>query len=407
MYRRIVFAASQSTSFPDASEALSELGELKLLPKRIWRATKRIGEERVEECRAAAERYVQLTLPQQRESPVAQIPQLACVQMDGGRYQEREREPGEAPQETCSAEGASDDDSASDNDGHWREFKAGCLLTMTSQEHAEDPCPQLPATFADPGKMREIAREIKGFTTSESAVALQADEAAPEFKERPGRPEMLVKSVVATSGDVEAFGPLLAAAAYERGFNAAPRKAFVADGSSTNWGVWSKFFSHYTPVLDFVHALMYVYAAAMAGRLASEGWATYRDWAQWLWGGQVDRIIAALELRQQELGLPEKGEKGTPRAQVASSLGYLTNHREKMKYDEYRRKGLPITSSHIESTVKQINRRLKGTEKFWDEGADPMFHLVADRLSQTNVVAAFWARRLQRIIHEACYHVAV
>jgi hypothetical protein len=255
--------------------------------------------------------------------------------------------------------------------------------------------------------MREIAREIKGFTTSESAVALQADEAAPEFKERPGRPEMLVKSVVATSGDVEAFGPLLAAAAYERGFNAAPRKAFVADGSSTNWGVWSKFFSHYTPVLDFVHALMYVYAAAMAGRLASEGWATYRDWAQWLWGGQVDRIIAALELRQQELGLPEKGEKGTPRAQVASSLGYLTNHREKMKYDEYRRKGLPITSSHIESTVKQINRRLKGTEKFWDEGADPMFHLVADRLSQTNVVAAFWARRLQRIIHEACYHVAV
>ena len=56
-----------------------------------------------------------------------------------------------------------------------------------------------------------------------------------------------------------------------------------------------------------------------------------------------------------------------------------------MKYNEYRQKGLPITSSPIESTIKQINRRIKGTEKFWADGADPMLHLVADRLSQTNV----------------------
>ena len=78
---------------------------------------------------------------------------------------------------------------------------------------ATDPCPELPATFRDPGKMREIAREIKGFT-SESQVSIMADEeAGPDFKERVGRPETLVKSVVATSGDVTAFGPLLASAA--------------------------------------------------------------------------------------------------------------------------------------------------------------------------------------------------
>ena len=56
MYRRIVFAAAQGVSFADAAEALAELGELKLLPKRVWRAAKRIGEERVEECREAAAR---------------------------------------------------------------------------------------------------------------------------------------------------------------------------------------------------------------------------------------------------------------------------------------------------------------------------------------------------------------
>ena len=217
-------------------------------------------------------------------------------------------------------------------------------------------------------------------------------------------PKTRVKSVVATSGDVEAFGPLLANAAYERGFHAAARKAFVADGSSANWGVWRRFFSHYTPILDFVHALMYVYAAAMAGRAANVGWAFYRDWSDWLWKGEVDRLLGALEQRQQELGIPEQNETLTPRAQVAASLGYLTNQRERMNYAEYRKQGLPITSSPIESVIKQINRRLKGTEKFWSEGVDPMLHLVADRLSQTNATAQFWSDRLDGIIHAACYH---
>lgn len=393
-----MFAAAQGVSFAEASEALSELSDLKLLSKRVWRAAKRIGEERVEECRVAAERYEKLPLPAQQQSPVAQVPALACVQMDGGRFQERERIPLPLP----GAPAAEDKPSATDSEDGWKEYKAGVLMSMTSDRHAEDPCPQLPATFADPGKMREIAREIKGFT-SESQVAVKADEEAPDFKKRPGRPEMLVKSVVATSGDVEVFGPLLANAAYERGFHAAERKAFVADGSATNWGVWRKFFSHYTPILDFVHALMYVYAGAMAGREANEGWSSYRDWAQWLWAGEVAKVIAALEARQEKLGVPEKNETGTPRAQVASSLGYLTNQRERMKYDEYRKEGLPLTSSPIESTVKQINRRIKGTEKFWSEGADPMLHLVADRLSQTNASAKFWERRLDRLITEASH----
>lgn len=63
MYRRVVFAAAHSTSFDDASEAMQELAELPLLPKRIWRAAKRVGEERIAECQAAAEAYEQLPLP--------------------------------------------------------------------------------------------------------------------------------------------------------------------------------------------------------------------------------------------------------------------------------------------------------------------------------------------------------
>jgi hypothetical protein len=402
MYRRIVFAAAQGVSYRDAAEALAELSELKLLSKRVWRAAKRIGQERVQECRQAAARYEELPLPAQRLSPSGQVPQVACVQMDGGRFQERER----ISVETSATEPHEEPATNSAQEGCWCEYKAGVLLSMTSKVHAQDPCPELPATFADPAKMRKIAREIKGFTQETAVSSAAEEEAEADFKERMGRPETLVKSVVATSGNVQVFGPLLAQAAYERGFHAATRKAFVADGSSTNWGVWRRYFSHYTPILDFVHALMYVYAAAMAGRAANEGWSHYRDWAQWLWGGEVDRLLAAIQQRQQELGVPDQKETGTPRAQLASSLGYLLNQRQRMNYPEYRRQGLPLTSSPIESTIKQINRRIKGTEKFWSEGADPMLHLVADRLSQTNVTDKFWANRLARIIRSASYHQA-
>lgn len=400
MYRKIVGAATQG-SFTEASETLDEQAELQVSVKRVWRATKRVGEERAAELRVAAESYEALPLPARQQSPVEQVPQVACVQMDGGRFQIRSES--SSSEETSSTE---EQDSPT-CDSHWREMKVGALLSMTSQVCEADPCPELPATFADPGHMRKIAREIKGFTHDAPVSATSQEETPPGAQDRAGRPEPLVKSVVAMHGSVEKFGPLLASAAYARGFHAAERKAFVADGAEANWSVWRASFSHYTPILDFVHALMYVYAAAMAGRAACHGWAAYRDWAQWLWSGQVERIIAALQERQRELGLPQPKEKGTPRAQVTNSLNYLTNHRERMRYHEYRRHGLPITSNYVESTIKQINRRMKGTEKFWSVSANPILALVADRLSQTPVVRNFWKRRTARIIHTACYHQAL
>src|SRR3990170_1791572 len=123
MYRRIVFAAAQGVSFEDASEALAELGELPLLPKRVWRAAKRVGAERAAECRVAADADEQLTLPVQQQSPLAQVPRMACVQMDGGRFQQRPRSVAERS-ESAGSESAVE----SDREGFWREYKAGVLL---------------------------------------------------------------------------------------------------------------------------------------------------------------------------------------------------------------------------------------------------------------------------------------
>ena len=68
-----------------------------------------------------------------------------------------------------------------------------------------------------------------------------------------------------------------------------------------------------------------------------------------------------------------------------------------MNNPAYRRPGLPITSAHIESTVKQLNRRFKGTEKFWSAGAEALTTLAGDYLSDTPTPARFWQERPHRL----------
>jgi len=59
--------------------------------------------------------------------------------------------------------------------------------------------------------------------------------------------------------------------------------------------------------------------------------------------------------------------------------------------------GLPLTSSHIESTIKQINRRVKGTEKFWSQSSsEAVLQLRADYLSDSAPLDSFWLRHQTR-----------
>lgn len=392
--QKVTYAGTQATSFPQGSRDLQALAELNVSPERVRRATERIGAERVAERDAQAAAYEALPLPEQREAPTDQPPPaVACVQMDGGRLQFFDRaQPERNADQTF-----------------WREMKVGCLWSMTSDVLSEDPCPQLPSSFVDPERMRKMVREIKGFTSSatesEETGPGAAETEEPRIDERAGRPQPLARSVVATRRNVEAFGELLASAAYQRGFAAATRKAFVADGSEGNWGVWQRHFSDYVPILDFIHALTYVYSAAMTGQPTQKGWQAYREWAQWVWSGQVDRVIAALEIRQQELGEPAHEAAQTASAAIiATSLGYLRNQRSRMNYPSYRQQGLPITSTYVESTVKQINRRMKGTEKFWSQGVEAMLTLVADHLGDTPTLAQFWRNRPHRLTGMRCHH---
>jgi len=397
LLQKVAYAGSQSSSFVKATKDLESLGEVKVTAKRIERWTKRVGKERTAEVEAEALAYRDLPLPEQRTSPVDQIPQVACVQMDGGRIQIRDRKDLSSKEKGKSTR--------KQRKGFWRESLVGCCLSMVSKEQAEDPCPTIPETFVAPERIEALSREIKGFSGDSEE---ESDEPREEMEgDRAGRPEVLVKSVVATRAGIEVLGQRLVAEAHARGFSAARRKAFVTDGAASNWSVHRKHFSHYTPILDFTHAVCYVYAAAMAGRPAAEGWPEYCQWAQWLWEGNTKALLEAVTARSEELGLPEEEDSETsPRKIVARTLGYLKNQRSRMKYAAYRKLGLPITSSHIESTIKQINRRVKGSEKFWHEGAEPLLQLAADHISETTNFDRFWARRPSRLRATRCYQPA-
>ena len=172
--------------------------------------------------------------------------------------------------------------------------------------------------------------------------------------------------------------------------------------------MWRRWFPHFVPVIDFLHALSYIFAAAMAGRSFADGWPIYRQWIQALWSGEVEAVRAALAARQAELGPPaaEAGE-ASPAQLVHDALTYVTNHAAKMRYADYRRQGLPLMSSHVESVIKQINYRVKGTEKFWsEEGAEAILQLRADYLSDTKPLREFWQRRQETMTGQRRYRCA-
>ena len=102
-------------------------------------------------------------------------------------------------------------------------------------------------------------------------------------------------------------------------------------------------------------------------------------------------MIAEVAARAAELGPPPDEAGDTDARQIiAATLTYLVNRQSRMNYPDYRRRGLPITSSHIESTIKQINQRVKGSEKFWTiEGGEALLQLRADSLSDTQPLSCY------------------
>lgn len=259
--QKAVHASVTSSGFEEATTSLRVLAESDVSACRLRRLVERIGNERIRQVEQQASEYHSMPLPAQQQCPIAMAPEVACIECDGGRIQIRDR---------VQATGEAESGAASEPASYWRETKVATLLKMRSQTYAEDPCPEIPKDFIDASRMQRLAREIKGFSaqkadeeppTCDPPGAMEASAASlvdANHRHASTRPEIVLRSVVASMRNIQEFGRLLVAAAYARGFHAAIRKAFVGDGMACHWSLHEKWFSRYTAILDFVHALCYV-----------------------------------------------------------------------------------------------------------------------------------------------------
>lgn len=403
---KIVYAAVSFGSYQAASNALNLLCGLAVDPKAVERLTHAIGEERVaqRDAQTAEHRSLPLIERDSRARDDLPCPHVVMVSVDGGRIQIRsDQDQNDATAKTSAASSRS----------RWRESKTAVLETYAPESHASDPDPDVPRCFLDISRAKEItvgmghtlpvgleipekpASPLKISCSSQNITNQDDDRCQQSSKSRPGSPKRLVRSILASRDRIDEFGDLMHAEAWKRNFFGAERRVFLGDGAGGNWTIHREHFSTFTPVLDFVHALSYIFSAAFAARSHEEGEAAYREWIQQTWSGEVAKVITSLEARLDELGVPpDDCSENDPRALVQSALRYLRNNADRMKYDEYRRRGMPIMSCAVESAIKMINQRVKGSEKFWSEpGAEAILQLRADHLSETEPLERFWRER--------------
>ena len=436
--RKLSLLGTLLKSFPQAAAALETLLELSGIGrKRIERITERIAAERHLEANSEADDFIALSLmeklaepPQPERTDDERLPNCIAVMLDGGMYQHTDV----------------NQDSRAERPTHWNEYKSGIAAEFEPRPDgiepgpdAPDPCPEPPECLLDVGFGARIAKEIgrkhaaKDEATASAAArkeaaddgvngagvdldsvksieeleACVAEASAQQDRERRGKsskkeaaslsPKVARREVVATFEKGHRVGQLLAARAWQRGLFTAKFKALVGDGSGWIQKIFDVLFKPFgfVSVLDLIHAVSYVYSSAVAGRPETEGGRVYRQWMTWIWQGDVSLVIDALSARSEELGEPREGDGASEaRVIVADALRYLRNQSSRMNYPEYRKCGLPITSSLMESTVKELNYRIKGSEKFWStRGGSGVLQLKADTLSDSKPLEKFWSRR--------------
>lgn len=394
MLDKIVTAGAELKSFRLAARMLAKLAEVTLSERPVGRLTLTLGAELQAERDTRAAALPPQTLRDQQPGPA---PAVVAVEVDGGRLHTRTADHGpgvHAP--------------------HGREDKVACLLTLQSPPRDRDPQPDLPACFLERGRVARLVQELSHQRPADAeplvlpaaapAVAppvpptraapetdapVGSTDARPDVGSAPARwqPQRLVRTCVATLRDREAFGKLVAAEASERHFSDAVRKAFVADGQHSNWVLQQRHFADFEAIADFIHVLSYVYVAAYAVA-GTDGWTTSARWLRACWQGQVTVVLDELVtwLAPQEpppAGAPPPAATD-PREVARRSLGYLRNNASRMDYPRSRRLGLPCVSAWMESLVKEFNYRVKGSEKFWNDGdnADAILQARAAVLSE-------------------------
>jgi len=316
--------------YAKAAEAINEDWATAYDGKQIQRVAQQTGEHLLEQQRREREAYEQGHRPRGPEND----PTLLVIGMDGGRVQGREKR-----QPPSGGEGS-----------RWREDK---VLTISSY------LPGVP----DEDKV----------------------------------PQPLVTTYLATMHDSGDFGTLARLEAERRGIRQAKEVVVLGDGAAWIDTLHQQHFHRHVRILDWYHAKERLHAVARAAepddQAKQQGLAERLTAA--LWQGQAQSVAQAIATLSDRAGPPRDADpQDHPRRVLQRSAGYFHHHADHMNYPAYRKRGWPIGTGMTEAGVKQFNKRVKGTEQFWnDHGVEPILALRSLRLSNDDRWNHYWSCR--------------
>ena len=336
--RRMASLAGSSCCYAEADRLLVELAEVNYGAKRIERTTRSVGDDVESRRQAALSGALSVASPSGGDVP-ARKPlkegEILCVALDGTGVPAR-------PSET---EGRAGKDGGR---AGTREAKVGALWRLEPDGEG-------------------------GRRTAEGSVRTRCVQRA-------------FAAVESAEDDEEGDSPVarrllreLAAAGH------APGDVGVCIGDGAEWlrRLFGEWFPEAVAIVDFFHAAEYLWAAA--GARYGPGSDLAKRWAarlcRLLKAGRADEVLAAL--------------RKAGGAECGKAAGYIGKRRDRMRYDEYLARGLPIGSGRAEAACKTVvGRRLKCTGMRWSvDGANPVLWVRCARLS--GWFDNYWNERLQ------------
>lgn len=327
----MAFFSQMIAGFPGAHEVLTRMLPVRPTLRQVWEQALRVGRDLIERRDAEIRDMLEGRPP----SPPANAPDLLVVANDGGRIQDRSRPVGD----------------------RWCEYKAAVIYRGTREDAVREG---LSGDPQDEPHWR-YAKGAHGFERVED-----------EEKKVYSDPEPEMKTFTASTATVERFPLVVELEAKRRGLMEAHTVCFVGDGGDFVWRPAHEVAERRRAggkrvfeVLDIIHAGEHLVNATKAAFGATdEGveWINARH--RELWRGEATQLCAAMASKAAELA-PHPGPENSSARIVWNAHDYFFEHRERIRYDVFRAHGLPLTSVHVESGIKQTNHRVKGSEKQW------------------------------------------
>jgi len=182
---------------------------------------------------------------------------------------------------------------------------------------------------------------------------------------------------VAAQEQAELFGARAYAAAAQRGVEQATETVVIGDGAEWIWNLAAQHYAQATQIVDYWHACEHIWdlRRVMYPQESEAGDRWAHEHCRRLKAQGPVRLLRALARLQ------PTGEEA--QAAVRSERGYFEKHRHRMRYPQYRARGMMIGSGPVEAACKVVvGHRLKRAGMRWSQaGADAVLAVRCELLN--------------------------